>query len=201
MAIDDVWRVAITVKTFNENLAPAEAFFQWVIVTHYQDTTGMEDDTFASLSLIAHQLQILQTHIDLFAANTRVVRGQTLNITSAFSDDQVLNQFIGKDGVKCLPAQVAVCVYGRGAALGRRAIKYYSSIDTKWLGENGVLKSDPLIESLKDAAWSPAFGFFGGIFIAGMWGPLLVPDFLPVTRTFASPSWRTQRRRVLTMVQ
>lgn len=198
MALGDIWRCATTVRTFNSIVEGEEKFFEWVVVTHYQTDAGTSTDAEAALALNINQTGVLQDPMEMFSGNTRIVHVKSANLTSMFVAEQDLNLFIG-DEERCLPAQCAIGIYGRGITLGRRGMKFYSSLSLKNLGENGLLDTFHAAEIMSGIAYRPAFDFGDGVYIAIVFGADETPPAVPITRTFFSPAFRTQRRRVLTM--
>ena len=198
MAIGDIWRVDGRVRTFNDTTPGAEKYFEWVTVYHYRNDTGNEPDMFGGLTLQSHVLTILTPPFKIFSGNTRLVHTRAVNLTSSFVVEQDLSISMG-DSEKCLPPQVALGVYGRGAALGRRAMKFYSSLSLVNLAANGELNTTAPSSAMKDLAFSPAFGFMGDVYTAIIFGEAETPKDVTITRVFSSPQFRTQRRRVLTM--
>ncbi|MEE8540010.1 MAG: hypothetical protein V3S54_09340 [Woeseiaceae bacterium] len=201
MTIGDIWRAATTVRTFNDVTPGEEKFSEWVVVTHYKTTEGTESDDDAALAIGDHQVAILSSPMELFAGNTRIVNLKQQNETSSFVLDQVVNFPFGIAEKRPLPPQVALGVFGRGSSIGRRAMKYYSSLNEDLLGLNGQLIFGVDTEVIRQIAFAEVFGFVDGIYRAGVFGATETPDFVEVTKTSLSPSWRTQRRRVLSFTQ
>ncbi|KKL50295.1 hypothetical protein LCGC14_2306910, partial [marine sediment metagenome] len=178
MTIGDIWRAATVVKTFNDIEPGKEKFSEWVVVTHYRTDTGTDNDTDASLAITSHQATILQTPVGLFAGNTRITSLKAVNLTTSFVFEQVVSLFIGDAEKRPLPPQVALGVFGRGSAIGRRAMKFYSSLHEDLLGPNGVLIFTIDTEQMKGLAFSDVVGIFGSVYKAGVFGATEIPDFV-----------------------
>jgi len=201
MAIGDIWRVAMVVRTVNSTPPDLSKFFEWVVVYHYEVTGGFSSDDAESADLIAEQVDRQTAMTSAFAGVTTIVEIETLNLSTFFNDVQAPDIGFGTVGNECLPPQVAVAVSGRGATLGRRALKYWASIDVKLLGANGVLIFGAETDALLTNTFRSVVGFSGSTYEPTIFGEFQIPDSVIITSSKLSPSWRTQRRRVLDFKQ
>ena len=201
MAVDDIWRVAMVARTFNQVAPLPEQFFEWVVVYHYETTVSSGDDAAESGDLMIEQIARQTDTAAAFAGDTRIFAIETLNLNSFFSDVQFPDTQFGDPAKKCLPPQVAVAVSGKGVELGRRAMKFWSAITVELLGDDGTLLFNATTNLLLDNTYrlvtSPPVGRYSPV----LFGELQLPQVVPITDSKLSDSWRTQRRRVLDLTQ
>lgn len=201
MAFGDVWRVGMSVRTFNQVAPLPPQFFEWAVVYHYEVTTSPGSDQVESDELVLEQAARMTAMATAFAGDTDLHTVNTLNVDSLFSDFVTLDLAIGVGGNNVLPAQVAVAISGAGATLGRRALKYWGSINRTLLGDNGVLLFGGPTDSLRDNTYREVAVGPVGRFRPVIFSDTELPAIVPITTAKVSSSFRTQRRRVLDMTQ
>ena len=91
MAIGDVWRVGMSVRTFNQIPPLPPQFFSWAVVYHYEVTASPGTDQQESDELVLEQAARMTAMQNAFSGFTEIWEVNTLNLTSLFSDLLTLN--------------------------------------------------------------------------------------------------------------